>query len=380
MTRVRRLRMDDRGSLPMALLIVLIGVALAGLLVPVAISQNGVTRFDDRRASSLQSAEAGVDVALGVVKSASDSSGTGVVTKLPCGPFSGAVASTVGGDYNGLDRLLQFRSTRTERHLACREQDDLRGRLRRTQSRGRGRQLHPELRRLHLVGDGRNLVDGQDAAGHLRGADHQHEHLRRCDPGVASHQRHHAVLHGRRDEPHAQYPGDSDGMPDRQRPDSRRPVVVLQHRSQHPVGVHGRQHHAEPQWERPLHRDHKCRQPHRRQGDNVAEMRRCRLRDLGLEVEHRRAAPISKARSTTSPTSMATASTRVQATARPRRTSGMLDAANLPRRRSRSFTDLDPGAQRRRRGSGIGGFAAIGELLPVRPVPGRDESECGDHR
>jgi hypothetical protein len=91
--------LDDRGSLPLALLIVLIGVALAALLIPMVITQNGVTRFDDRRTTSLQSAETGIDVALGLVRSASDGSGTGVVAKLPCGPLSGDATSISTGDY-----------------------------------------------------------------------------------------------------------------------------------------------------------------------------------------------------------------------------------------------------------------------------------------
>lgn len=95
-----RLHRDERGSLPMAMLVILVGMALAALLIPMVISQNSVTRFDVRRAQSLQAAEAGLDVALGLIRSASDADGNGVPSKLPCNTATGTVAGTDGGSYS----------------------------------------------------------------------------------------------------------------------------------------------------------------------------------------------------------------------------------------------------------------------------------------
>jgi hypothetical protein len=88
-------RPGDTGSLALALLLTLIGIALSALLVPVILSQVGASRTDIQRVHALHAAEAGLDVALGHIREANDGSGGGVIAKLPCGPFSGAVG--VGG-------------------------------------------------------------------------------------------------------------------------------------------------------------------------------------------------------------------------------------------------------------------------------------------
>ncbi len=94
---------DDRGSLPMALLVMLVGLALAALLLPIAMTQNSITRFDNRRAVSLQAAESGLDVALGQIRAAGekDESGQlmGDVAKLPCDPLSGTFGPDGSGSY-----------------------------------------------------------------------------------------------------------------------------------------------------------------------------------------------------------------------------------------------------------------------------------------
>jgi hypothetical protein len=82
---------DDRGSLPMVLLVTIVGMLLTALLVPVLLNQDHSTRFDTSRVTSLDAAQAGIDVAMGKIRSARNASQTGDPTKLPCGPITGTV-------------------------------------------------------------------------------------------------------------------------------------------------------------------------------------------------------------------------------------------------------------------------------------------------
>jgi hypothetical protein len=86
---------EDTGSLALALLLTLIGVALSTLLVPVVLTQIGSSREDIQRVHALHAAQAGLDVAVGHIRAAADGTGAGVTGKLPCGPLSGRVG--VGG-------------------------------------------------------------------------------------------------------------------------------------------------------------------------------------------------------------------------------------------------------------------------------------------
>ena len=88
----------DSGSLAMALLVSVVAAGLAALLVPLVIVQTGTTRFDDSRARELNAAEAGMDVALGLIRSATDSTGAGKVTGLPCTSGTGASGTVAGAD------------------------------------------------------------------------------------------------------------------------------------------------------------------------------------------------------------------------------------------------------------------------------------------
>ena len=86
---------DDTGSISLALLLTLIGVALSSLLVPIVLTQIGSTREDIQRVHALHAAQAGLDVAAGHIRAADDGWGAGLIGKLPCGPLSGRVG--VGG-------------------------------------------------------------------------------------------------------------------------------------------------------------------------------------------------------------------------------------------------------------------------------------------
>jgi Ricin-type beta-trefoil lectin domain len=93
------MRSGERGSIALALLLTLIGVALSSLLVPVVLTQIGSSREDIQRVHALHAAEAGLDVALAHIRAANDGSGGGVIGLLPCGPLSGRVGAGGGARY-----------------------------------------------------------------------------------------------------------------------------------------------------------------------------------------------------------------------------------------------------------------------------------------
>jgi Ricin-type beta-trefoil lectin domain len=95
---------DDEGSMSLLLMVVVVGLALSALLVPMVISQNRSTRFDNTRVQSLGAAQAGIDVALGLIRGANsvDTKGAsyGDSTKLPCGPLSGIATGPGAAAYS----------------------------------------------------------------------------------------------------------------------------------------------------------------------------------------------------------------------------------------------------------------------------------------
>jgi hypothetical protein len=76
---------DDRGSLPMALLVTLVGMALSAALVPVVVNQVISTRVVSARTQALDAAQAGIDAALGQLRSATTTatSSEGKLENLP---------------------------------------------------------------------------------------------------------------------------------------------------------------------------------------------------------------------------------------------------------------------------------------------------------
>ena len=81
--RLRRRLQDDRGSLPLAMLVMLVGLGLTAALAPAAIMQRRSTTFDSTRVHALHAAQTGVDVVVGKIRNATGSNG-GDPTKLPC--------------------------------------------------------------------------------------------------------------------------------------------------------------------------------------------------------------------------------------------------------------------------------------------------------
>lgn len=92
-------RTDERGSMAILMMVMLVGVMLSSLLVPMIITQDRTTRFDTTRVQALDAAQAGIDVTLGLIR-ASTTSGIGDSAKLPCGPQSGVVNSTGAAAYS----------------------------------------------------------------------------------------------------------------------------------------------------------------------------------------------------------------------------------------------------------------------------------------
>ncbi len=96
----KRRHHDDTGSIPLALVVTTVGLALSAVLVSIVLTQIRSTRSDVRRDESLHAAQAGLDVAIAQITAAStgtdaDGNPVGDVTKLPCDPLSG----DVGGDH-----------------------------------------------------------------------------------------------------------------------------------------------------------------------------------------------------------------------------------------------------------------------------------------
>jgi Ricin-type beta-trefoil lectin domain len=85
-------RTDDRGSLPLAMLLIVVGVGLSGLLASSVNEQVLATRYTAQRTDALDAAQSGIQVGLGHIRTAEAADGSGDVTKLPCGPWSGAMS------------------------------------------------------------------------------------------------------------------------------------------------------------------------------------------------------------------------------------------------------------------------------------------------
>lgn len=94
-----RPRDEDRGSLPLLMLAVLVGLSLASLLIPITLSQAQSARTTMAKVRSLHAAESGIDIVLGAIRSANNGGGTGDTTQLPCGPLSGTVNDASGTSY-----------------------------------------------------------------------------------------------------------------------------------------------------------------------------------------------------------------------------------------------------------------------------------------
>ncbi len=104
----RRLHLaDERGSMAILMMVMLVGLMLGALLVPMIITQNRTTRFDSTRVQALNAAEAGIEVTLGIVR-ASVTDGIGDSKKLPCGTQTGPVSSSGPAAYSTVVEYFTF--------------------------------------------------------------------------------------------------------------------------------------------------------------------------------------------------------------------------------------------------------------------------------
>ena len=102
-----RFRTDDRGSMAVLMMVVLVGLMLSALLVPMIITQDRTTRFDTTRVQALDAAQSGIDVTLGLIR-AGVTGGIGDAGKLPCGTQSGLVNSSGIAAYSVVVEYFTF--------------------------------------------------------------------------------------------------------------------------------------------------------------------------------------------------------------------------------------------------------------------------------
>jgi type II secretory pathway pseudopilin PulG len=90
-------RSDDRGSMPLAMLLVLVGTSLSAILAGVVVTSVRNSDYGIRREQSLNAAQAGLDAARAQIRGAADGSknddgdDNGDAGRLPCGPLNGYV-------------------------------------------------------------------------------------------------------------------------------------------------------------------------------------------------------------------------------------------------------------------------------------------------
>ncbi len=98
---MRKLRRDDRGSMPLLLMVIVVTLSLGALLLPIIINQTQSTRFDSTRLRALDAAQAGIDVTIGYIRAtATNGSDYGNDSLLPCGPLTGTVAGVTSATYS----------------------------------------------------------------------------------------------------------------------------------------------------------------------------------------------------------------------------------------------------------------------------------------
>jgi hypothetical protein len=89
---------DERGSMAMYLTLAVVGIALAGLLVPMVVTNARTTRLNTTRVHAVDAAQAGIDVMVGRIRAA-DEGGVGSSELLPCEPLRGTANSAGTAEY-----------------------------------------------------------------------------------------------------------------------------------------------------------------------------------------------------------------------------------------------------------------------------------------
>jgi hypothetical protein len=116
--RTGRIRHDDTGSLPLAMLLTLVAVGISTVLLSTVLQQAGSTRADIGRTRALNAATTGLEVGIGAIRVSVSPAGAGLTEALPCAPITGVV-TTGGARYSvSIRYLLQDPRGRSEAWLA----------------------------------------------------------------------------------------------------------------------------------------------------------------------------------------------------------------------------------------------------------------------
>lgn len=104
---------EERGSMAILMMVVLVGAMLSALLVPMIITQSRTTRFDTTRVQALDAAQSGIDVVLGAIRASVSNAVGSTVTygdsgKLPCGTESGQVSGSSIAAYSVVVEYFTF--------------------------------------------------------------------------------------------------------------------------------------------------------------------------------------------------------------------------------------------------------------------------------
>lgn len=115
-------RRDETGSMPLAMLITVVGMLLSGVLASTMTVQMDSTRHAVQRQHALDAAQSGLDVVVGQIRTATDGTNSngfdsnGVLNKLPCGPVIGAVGA---GGVAAYSVTVSYTSTKSGAAIAC---------------------------------------------------------------------------------------------------------------------------------------------------------------------------------------------------------------------------------------------------------------------
>ncbi|MBU2669053.1 ricin-type beta-trefoil lectin domain protein [Actinoplanes bogorensis] len=98
------MKRDDHGSMPLAMLVVVVGLTLSGVLGTMVISQIGSAGYDARRVMALHAAQSGLEAGLGQIRASTrlnrDGETRGDRTKLQCDPITGSVGNGSTGTWS----------------------------------------------------------------------------------------------------------------------------------------------------------------------------------------------------------------------------------------------------------------------------------------
>jgi hypothetical protein len=109
------LRGDDRGSLPVVLFIITIGITTSAAMTPIVIRQFTATRNVEVRDTALNAAQAGMDVMMARVRAAADptadADSNGLLENLPPCTLTGNAGVTAAGDALPYDVTLVYKDS-----------------------------------------------------------------------------------------------------------------------------------------------------------------------------------------------------------------------------------------------------------------------------